>query len=254
MTGALFGDIVGSVYEFRPVKTADFPLFSHRSCFTDDTVLTVATADALISGAGYGKKYREYYRLYPDAGYGGMFHHWAGNPSAGPYGSYGNGSAMRVSPIGYAFGTLDEVLREAERSAAVTHNHPEGIRGAQAVAAAVFLARTGTSKEELRRFLETRFSYDLSRRLDDIRPSYGFDVTCQGSVPESLLAFFESDSCEDAVRKAVSLGGDADTMGCIAGAVAQAFYGLPADLEKRVLGMLTPKLREVTVRFRERYE
>ena len=164
MTGALFGDIVGSVYEFRPVKTADFPLFSRRSCFTDDTVLTVATADALISGAGYGKKYREYYRLYPDAGYGGMFHRWAGNPSAGPYGSYGNGSAMRVSPIGYAFGTLDGVVREAERSAAVTHNHPEGIRGAQAVAAAVFLARTGTPKEELRRFLQTRFGYDLSRR------------------------------------------------------------------------------------------
>ena len=253
MIGAIFGDIVGSVFERHPVKNIEFQLFSRNSRFTDDTVLTIATADAIMSGTDYGVKYRDYYRWYPHAGYGGMFHRWARKPGSAPYGSFGNGSAMRVSPVGWAFNNLETVLLEAERSAAVTHNHPEGIKGAQATAAAIFMARTGSSQTDIRRFIESRFGYDLSPKLDDIRPAYSFDVTCQGSVPESIIAFLESDSCEDAVRKAISLGGDADTQACIAGSIAEAFFGLPTELSEMVLRTLDDRLREVARKFREKY-
>ncbi len=253
MIGALFGDIVGSVFEGHPIKHAEFELFSRYSRFTDDSVLTVATADAIMTGASYAEKYREYYRRYPHAGYGGMFHQWAGNAGSAPYGSFGNGSAMRVSPIGWAFNDLETVLSEAKKSAAVTHNHPEGIKGAQATAASVFLARTGATKEDIKSFIQSRFGYDLSRTLDEIRPWYSFDITCQGSVPESIIAFLESESCEDAIRKAISLGGDADTQACIAGSIAEAYFGLPVAFAQKVLEMLDDHLRAVTLQFQKKF-
>jgi ADP-ribosylglycohydrolase len=172
---------------------------------------------------------------YPHAGYGSSFYHWIFSPHDGPYNSWGNGSAMRVSPVGFAFDSIDDVMREAERNAAVTHNHPEGIKGAQATALAVFFARKGESKEYITREISNRFAYDLSRSLDEIRPGYSFDVSCQGSVPESIIAFLESRDFEDAVRKAISLGGDSDTMACIAGGIAQAFYKeIPEFITKNV--------------------
>jgi ADP-ribosylglycohydrolase len=202
-----------------------FELFPPGARFTDDTVLTVATAEALLGDGDYSGAYRRYGRAYPNAGYGGSFYRWLLSEDAGPYDSWGNGAAMRVSPVGFAMGTSDDVLEEAARSATVTHNHPEGIKGAQATALVVFLARSGADKEDIRSEIECRLGYDLGRSLDAIRPTYRFDVSCQGSVPESLIAFLESTDFESAVRNAVSLGGDADTMACIAGGVAQAFYG-----------------------------
>lgn len=254
MVGAIAGDIIGSVYEGNPIKTTDFPLFSGRSRFTDDTVHTVALADCILHGTDYTAKLKEYFRNYPHAGYGGMFYRWASSRESGPYYSFGNGSAMRVSPAGYAFGTLQETLEQAEKSAAVTHNHPEGIKGAQATAAAIFLARQGKSKNDIREFVESEFAYDLSEPLDSIREWYHFDVTCQGSVPQAIIAFLESDSYENAVRNAVSLGGDSDTQACITGGIAQAFYGgVPRDITDRVLELLDDRLRAVTVEFMDRY-
>ena len=196
-----------------------------RSRFTDDSVLTVAVAEVLASGGNYTDSIQRWARAYPRAGYGGAFRKWMWSEAARPYGSFGNGSGMRASPVGWARTSLEEALAEARRSAEVTHDHPEGIKGAQAVAAAVFLARTGSSKDEIRSTIATRLGYDLSRRLDDLRAEYTFDVTCQGSVPEALIAFLESSGWEDAVRRAISLGGDADTLACMTGAVAEAFYG-----------------------------
>jgi len=254
VVGAIIGDIVGSIYEHHNIKRPAFPLFGRSCRFTDDTVLTVAVADAILCGAPYAEKLREWHALYPHAGYGGSFRRWASTPGAGPYNSWGNGSAMRVSPVGYAFDTIGSVLDEAASSAAVTHNHPEGIKGARAVAAAVFMARTGSSKDDIRHFVESEFNYDLTRTIDGIRPSYRFDVSCQGSVPEALIAFMESVDFEDAVRKAVSLGGDSDTIACIAGAVAGAFYGgVPGGIRARALAHLDDRLRGVVVRFVERY-
>lgn len=250
MWGAVAGDIIGSVYEGRPVKDTDFPLFQSASCFTDDTVLTVATAEVLLDGGDYREAYQRYFARYPGAGFGGFFMQWAAAGETEPYNSFGNGSAMRVSPVGWAFDSLDEVVKEAERSAAVTHNHPEGIKGAQAVAAAVFLARTGNTRETIRIGLEDLFGYELDRRLDDIRPGYRFDVTCQGSVPEALIAFFESHDFESAVRNAVSLGGDADTQAAMAGAVAEAYYGgVPAGIRRAVEQRLDRGLMAVINRF-----
>jgi ADP-ribosylglycohydrolase len=254
MLGALAGDIIGSVYEGWPHKATDFPLFSPASTFTDDSVLTVATAEALLGARRYEEVYREFARRYPHAGYGGAFLQWIFAHAAGPYGSWGNGSAMRVSPIAWARRSLDEVLAEAARSAAVTHNHPEGIKGAQAVAMAIFLARTGSSKSEIRREVSGRFGYDLDRRVDEIRPTYQFDVSCQGSVPEALLCFLESRNFEEAVRLAVSLGGDADTQACIAGAVAEAFHGgVPEQIASEVWIRLPEEFRSVVGRFRKRF-
>ncbi|HEX8904586.1 MAG TPA: ADP-ribosylglycohydrolase family protein, partial [Longimicrobiaceae bacterium] len=226
MIGAIAGDVIGSVYEQNPAGGPGFrPLVAARACFTDDTVLTVATADAILRGGDYAAAYRAWGNRHPRAGYGGAFRSWLTVPGAGPYNSWGNGSAMRVSPVGWAFDSEDEVLREAARSAAVTHDHPEGIKGAQAVALALFLARGGATKEEIRREIAARFGYDLSRTVEGIRPGYGFHVSCMKSVPEALVAFLDSDDAEHAIRLAVSLGGDADTQAAIAGSVAEAFYG-----------------------------
>ncbi|MHB8766970.1 MAG: ADP-ribosylglycohydrolase family protein [Deferrisomatales bacterium] len=249
MIGAIAGDIIGSTYEFRPLKTTDFPLFAEGSTFTDDTVLTVATAVALLDGGDYAGHYRRWGLRYPDLGYGSMFRQWLRSEDLRPYGSYGNGSAMRVAPIGWAFDTLEEVLREAESSARATHDHPEGIKGAQAVAGSVFLARAGAGKDGIRAFA-TSFGYDLGRTLDAIRPAYRFDETCQGSVPESLLCFLESEDFEGAVRNAVSLGGDADTMACIAGGIAEALYGgVPEGIRHRVLRLITVEMGSLVNRF-----
>ena len=254
MLGAIAGDIIGSVYERRPTKRPDFELFGPGSVFTDDSVLTVATAEVLLEGGDYAQAYRRWYRRHPDRGYGPGFVRWASLDDAGPYGSLGNGSAMRVSPVGWAFGSLDQVLREARRSAEVTHDHPEGIKGAQAVAAAVLLARMGTPREEIRSRLAGAFGYRLDRTVDRIRPGYRFDPTCPGSVPEALIAFLDSRGWEDAVRKAVSLGGDSDTLACIAGAVAEAFYGrVPEPVRREAERRLTPDMLAVVRRFEARY-
>ncbi|MDQ7785539.1 MAG: ADP-ribosylglycohydrolase family protein [Desulfomonilaceae bacterium] len=252
MLGAIAGDIIGSVYEGSGIKTTDFPLF-HTNCrFTDDTVLTVAVADSILTGVGYSEKLKEYYRYYPWAGYGGTFQVWAASEDNEPYNSWGNGSAMRVSPVGFAFETLDDVLEQAERSAEVTHNHPEGIKGAQSVAAAVFLARTGRDKRYIKKFIEERFEYNLSEPLDSIRTWYRFDVSCQGSVPQAITAFLESTDYEDAVRNAISLGGDSDTIACIAGGIAEAFYdGVPSPIVERVRGILDDRLWGVVSAFRD---
>jgi ADP-ribosylglycohydrolase len=263
MLGAIAGDVIGSVYEGDPVKTPHFhPLF-HDACRpTDDTVLTVAVADAILRGADadtvpdgedFVDKLKEYFLTYPYAGYGGSFIRWASSTRRKPYGSWGNGSAMRVSPVGFAFDTLEEVLEQARRSAEVTHNHAEGVKGAQAVASAIFLARTGKSKEAIKAYVSETFAYNLDRTLDQIRPDYQFEVSCQASVPESIIAFLESDGYEDAVRKAVSLGGDADTMACIAGGIAHAYYGIPDEIQAEVWDRLDDRLRRVTREFMDRY-
>lgn len=256
MLGAIAGDIIGSPFEGwgLQIKTAEFDLFTERSRFTDDTVLTVAVAKAILSGMDYTSTFKLYGRRYPRAGYGGAFHKWIHSANSAPYNSWGNGSAMRVSPVGWAFDTVEDVLLEAERTAEVTHNHPEGIKGAEATALAVFLARTGESKEEIRSQIAGRFSYDLNRTLADIRPTYTFDVSCQGSVPESIIAFLESDGFECAVRNAISLGGDSDTMACIAGAITEAFYGgVPAEIASAVRTRLPDELVEVIDEFRDRF-
>ena len=253
MLGAIAGDIIGSIYEFHNIKTGDFPLFSPGCTFTDDTVLTVALAECILHGGDYGEKMREYYRLYPGAGYGGMFRHWA-QTGATAYNSFGNGAAMRISPAGFAFETLDEVLAQARRFTEPTHNHPEGIKGAQATAAAIFLARTGGTKLQIREHVERSFGYDLSRPLNVIRPVYRFNETCQATVPEAITAFLESTGFEDAIRKAVSLGGDSDTLACITGGIAHAFYGgVPENIERAVYEILDERLAKVTREFMGRF-
>ena len=255
MLGAIAGDIIGSVHEFAGTKSADFDLFVPGSRFTDDTVLAVAVADCLLNGVDYVDTFHQYFANYPDAGYGLRFLRWAASGLRGPYNSFGNGSAMRVPAVGYAFDTLDDVLAESERSASGTHNHPEGIKGAQATAAAVFMARRGDTKQRIKDSLHAMFGYCLSDRLDDLRPTYRFDESCQGTVPAALIAFFESGSYEDAVRKAISLGGDADTLACITGAVAEAHYGgVPPHIAVPSMARLDDQLRHVVVRFRARYQ
>lgn len=238
MLGAIVGDIIGSVYEFTSDKTKDFPLFSPGCHPTDDSLMTLAvgcTCATVDPEDEYGFKttlcslMREIGRKYPDAGYGGEFFAWLQSDTPRPYGSYGNGSAMRVSPVAYAAGSLAETERLAKWSAEVTHDHPEGIRGAQAVAAAVYLARKGKSKEVIRSYLTEKY-YDLHFTPDEIRPAYTFDVTCAGSVPQALVCFLFSEDFEDAVRLAVSLGGDGDTLAAMAGAVAGAYYGVPEEI------------------------
>jgi ADP-ribosylglycohydrolase len=255
MLGAIAGDVIGSVYEHRPVKTADFrPLLSGASRYTDDTVLTVATADAILGDGDYAASYRRFGRAHPNAGYGKSFREWLLTPGGGPYGSWGNGSAMRVSPIGWAFDTEAKVLAEAERSAAVTHDHPEGIRGAQAVALAVFLCRNGAEKADVRAEIASRFGYDVARTVDEIRPSYRFQVSCQESVPEAIVAFLDSGNFEDAVRLAISLGGDADTQAAIAGSIAEVAYGgVPEGILLWVLDRMPGDLMVVVRAFGERY-
>ena len=254
MLGAIAGDIIGSSWEGSGDKRYDFPLFSKESRFTDDTVMTVAVAHALLDEIDYAEAMREYGLRYPFAGYGMKFGRWLADASLGPYGSYGNGGAMRVSPVAWAMRTLDAVLEEAARSAAPTHNHPEGTKGAQAVALAVFLARNAVEKEAIRREIASRFHYDLSRTVDEIRLRYLPDVTAPGSVPESIISFLDADSFEAAVRNAVSLGGDTDTMACMAGAIAEAYFGgVPAPIAREVESRLPAEFQRVIDRFGERY-
>lgn len=250
LLGAIAGDVIGSVYEWHSTKETDFRLFCPYSKFTDDTVMTVANADWLLTRDSLLGIMQDYGNRYPDAGYGGMFRAWLRADEPQPYGSFGNGSAMRVSPVGWAFDTLEETLEAAGKSAEVTHDHPEGIKGAQAVAACIYLARTGKSKQEIKAYVESRFGYDLNRTCAAIRPSYKFDVTCQGSAPESVIAFLESTDFESAVRLAVSLGGDADTMGAIAGGIAEAYYGgVPRHIRVEVIKRLPKEFREVMRKF-----
>jgi ADP-ribosylglycohydrolase len=254
MLGAIAGDVIGSVFENQPTKTVEFHLFSDRSTFTDDTVLTVAVAYAILNDLEYGPTIKAFGRRYPHAGYGASFYQWLWKPGFEPYNSWGNGSAMRVSPVGYAFEGVERVLEEALKSAEVTHNHPEGIKGAQSTALAIYLARTGRGKKEIREEIEDRFGYDLRRKLDEIRPNYEFNVSCQGSVPESIIAFLESNGVEDAIRKAVSLGGDSDTMGCIAGSIGEAYYGeVPREIVQGVKPRIPGELWSVVEDFCRQY-
>ena len=291
MLGAIIGDIVGSVYEWNNIKTKDFPLFRDDCMFTDDTVMTIAVADAIMQGReitrgsgmdAYGSIFiepdilidtmKKWGRLYPNSGYGGRFGNWLFVGDRKPYNSLGNGSAMRVSPCGWVIGLqqfirmgFDGVLALAEESASVTHNHPEGIKGAQATAMAIYYARHGKAREDvdayknyIRRDLGNRgdsafvdlFNYDLSRTLDEIRPGYRFNETCQKTVPEAIIAFLESTGFEDAIRNAISLGGDSDTLAAITGSIAEAAYGIPEEIADKALGYLDAPLREVYDRWR----
>lgn len=254
MLGAIAGDVIGSLFEGSGLKIKEFPLLSPKNAYTDDTVLTVAIASAILDQGDYADSLRKFGRCHPGRGYGGHFHQWLRDDSLGPYNSWGNGSAMRVSPVGWALDSVEDVLVEAKRSADVTHNHPEGVRGAQAVALSVYLARRGAEKIQIRQEITTRFGYDLTRTADEVRSGYSFDVSCQGSVPESIICFLDSDDFESSVRLAISLGGDADTMACIAGGISEAYYGdVPESVELSVRGLLDSDLREVVDRFRARY-
>ena len=254
MIGAIAGDIIGSVYEAHPIKTKEFSLFHPQCRFTDDSVLTIAVAQAILTDHDYCRWVWEIGRRHPHAGYGGTFIRWLHSSDPQPYNSWGNGSAMRVSPVGWAFDRADIVMREAARSAEISHNHPEGSKGAQATALAVFLARTEHNKALIKSEITTRFGYDLNRTLNSIRPSYGFDISCQGTVPQALAAFFDSDSYEDAVRNAVSLGGDSDTLACITGGIAEAFYGaVPEEIEAEVAKYLSTDLWQICESFRQKY-
>lgn len=254
MLGSIAGDIIGSVYEHRPIKTTEFPLFQSRSRFTDDSVMTVAVARSILDKADYAATLKAFGRKYPNAGYGAAFFNWLFSPESRPYNSWGNGAAMRVSPVGFAFESPEEVLMEAKKTAEVSHNHPEGIKGAQATALAVFLARTGSAKDEIRSEISRRFGYDLDRTIDEIRPRYSFDISCQGTVPESIIAFLESKDFEDAVRIAVSLGGDSDTLACITGGIAHAFYKeIPQEIVSEVRGRLPDELLNIIERFSAHY-
>ncbi|MFH1328910.1 MAG: ADP-ribosylglycohydrolase family protein [Candidatus Bathyarchaeota archaeon] len=255
MLGAIAGDIIGSVHEFDAVKTEDFPLFVKRSRFTDDSVLTIATAEKLLEGGDYAASYRKWANKYPAAGYGGMFREWFVDYSAGPYNSFGNGSAMRIAPVGFAFDTLEEVLKEARKSAETTHNHPEGVKGAQATAAAVFLARKGRSKKEIAEYITREFSYKLTESVAEIRSYYEFNESCQGTVPQAIISFLESNDYEDAIRKAISLGGDADTLACITGGIAQAFYGgVPEKIVGQARAILCPDMLAIVDAFMNKFK
>ena len=262
MYGAILGDIIGSPYEFdRGSKTKDFPLFSRHSEFTDDTVMTIAVADAFLPVQPEMEddairqrvimKMQKYGHLYPHAGYGGRFRRWLRDKHPQPYNSWGNGSAMRVSSVGWLYNDLETVRRMARLSAEVTHNHPEGIKGAEATASAIFLARTGSTKAEIKAYIEENFRYDLSRTCDEIRPEYYHVESCQETVPEAIPAFLEGQSFEDVIRTAVSLGGDCDTLTCIAASMAEAFYGVPEELKIECRKRLPEDLREVLQRFDE---
>jgi ADP-ribosylglycohydrolase len=255
MIGALVGDIIGSVYEFNAMKEYNFPLFTNRSNYTDDSVLSIAVADCILTSSSYVDKLHEYTLAYPNRGYGAGFLRWVESGSRDPYNSWGNGSAMRVSPVGFAFNTVDLILKEAKRSAEVTHNHPEGIKGAQATALSIFMARTGSSKDDIREKITAQFGYDLNRTVEDIRPDYEFNESCQGTVPEAIIAFLDSNDFESAIRLAISLGGDADTLGCITGGIADAFYGgVPSYIAEPAISMFDNKLRGVIDQFCMRYK
>lgn len=256
MYGALLGDIIGSPFEFdMGNKSKEFPLFSKNSTFTDDSVMTIAVGNAFLDAQPNAdiewirrrliSSMKQYGRKFPRAGYGGMFRRWLKCDDPQPYGSFGNGSAMRVSSAAWLYNDLETVRSMARLSAEVSHNHPEGIKGAEATASAIFLARTGSTKEEIKAFIVENFGYDLSRTCDEIRPGYHHVETCQETVPEAITAFLEGESFEDVIRTAVSLGGDCDTLTCIAGSIAEGFYGVPEELKQECRNRLPEELRKV---------
>ena len=260
MYGAILGDIIGSPYEFDMGNNSKkFPLFSNKSTFTDDSVMTVAVANAFLDAMPNADiewiRYRlissmkQYGKLFPYAGYGGMFRRWLQRDDPQPYGSFGNGSAMRVSGVAWLYNDLQIVRSMARLSAEVSHNHPEGIKGAEATASAIFMARTGSSKAEIKAYIENEFGYNLNRTCDDIRPGYHHVESCQETVPEAITAFLEGESFEDVIRTAVSLGGDCDTLTCIAGGIAEGFYGVPEDLKQECRNRLPKELLDVLKKF-----
>jgi len=260
MYGAILGDIIGSPFEFdMGSKTKEFPLFSGNSAFTDDSVMTIAVAEGFLNSnlsaddslirQRLVESMQRYGKRYPYAGYGGMFSRWLKSANPQPYGSFGNGSAMRVSSVGWLFEDLQTVRHMACLSAEVTHNHPEGIKGAEATASAIFLARTGSTKAEIKAYIEKQFGYDLNRTCDEIRPDYRHVESCQETVPEAITAFLEGESFEDVIRTAVSLGGDCDTLTCIAGSIAEGFYGVPEELKQQCRNRLPEPLLEALQRF-----
>ena len=248
--GAIIGDIAGARFEFRNEKSINVKLFTAADKFTDDTVMTIAVADWLLTGASLPNIMRDWGRRYPRSGYGGMFFRWLfSKEEQPPYNSFGNGAGMRVSPCGYIARTLDEALDLAMQSAEVTHNHSEGIKGAQAIASAIFLARQHTPKEDIRRYIEHTFGYNLQRTCDDIRPTYEFDETCQGSCPEAIIAFLDSTDYESAIRLAISLGGDSDTIACMTGGIAAAYYGIPDWMIEKAVKYLPADMIDIINRF-----
>ncbi len=254
MIGAIIGDIMGSIYEWNNIKTKEFPLFRDKCFFTDDTVMTIAVAEDLINGGekdDFIDAMKKYGRMYPDAGYGGRFGTWLFFESREPYHSYGNGSAMRTAAVGWWLDSLEETRAMAALAARVTHDHPEGIKGAESTAAAIFLIRIGHSKAEIKEYVEREFGYDLSRTLDEIRPSYRFNESCQDTVPQAIIAFLESTDFEDAIRNAISLGGDSDTLAAITGSIAEAAYSVPQWIQDQVWEYLDEPLREVLRRWQE---
>jgi len=256
MLGALAGDIIGSVYEFCNTKSTDFALFCGASTFTDDSVMTLAVAKWLVEDEAHTRHYlidcmQELGNRYPHAGYGGRFGMWLEEENPQPYNSWGNGAGMRVSPVGLYAKTLDEALELAALTASVSHNHLEGVKGAQAIATSVFLCKQGKTKEEIKDYVEKTFGYNLHRTIAEICPRYRFDVSCQGSVPEAIIAFLEGNSFEEVIRLAISLGGDSDTIGAMAGAIAACMYPIPEDIAKRCDSILTDDLRDIKDRFME---
>ena len=254
--GAIAGDVIGSAYEFNPTREYDFELFTPKSTFTDDTVLTMANALWLLEDETHSHERLAniMYDLcwkYPGRGYGGRFAHWIQSDHPQPYNSFGNGSAMRVSPVGYYAKSLDEALELAKISAEVTHNHPEGIKGAQATAAAIFLARKGKTKQEIRDYVTQTFGYDLSRTLDEIRPTFTFDETCQHTVPEAITCFIEGKDFEDVVRLSVALAGDADTIAAIAGSISSAVDDVPSEITQPVIALLSEEFCTILLRFNQ---
>ncbi len=259
MYGAILGDIIGSIYEFdRSPKKKEFPLFVMASRYTDDSVMTVAVAEALLDTLGGSRFERrnavilsmqKWGRRYPDAGYGGRFYDWLFTRNPHPYNSWGNGSAMRVSAAGWLYDSLEETQQAAEDTAMVSHNHPEGIKGAVATASVIWAARNGWSKDQIRKYVEKEF-YPLKKTCDEIRPTYRFDVSCKGTVPQAITAFLEGDSFEDVIRTAVSLGGDCDTLTCIAGGMAEAMYGVPEEMKAECRKRIEPDMVEVLDRFK----
>ena len=262
MLGAIVGDIIGSPYEFdRGNKTKDFPLFTEESQFTDDSIMTIAIAEALMNADIKNKEdvqreviisMQKWGKNYPDAGYGMMFSGWLDEDYPRPYNSYVNGSAMRVSPVGWISSSVEETKEIAKWTAEVSHNHPEGIKGAEATATAIMLARENATKQEIKKYIEANYNYNLSRTCDEIRPGYYHIESCQKTVPEAIIAFLEGDSFEDVIRNAVSLGGDSDTLTCIAGSIAEAYYGIPEAILLIIEQKLSPEMIEVIRLFRRR--
>ena len=261
MIGSIIGDIVGSVYEFTPnnIKTKQFEFFNPNGSYTDDSILTFATADWLLHGgevAHYYSKYGEKYP-WPMGGYGGRFKLWLvrsiRHQDYRPYNSCGNGSAMRVGPVGWAFDTIEEILAKAKESAECTHNHPEGIKGAQATALAIMMARHGCDKNEIRSEIEKRFEYDLQFTCEQIRPTYTWGGTCQDSVPQAIVAFLDGEDYEDSIRNAISIGGDSDTIGCITGSIAEAYFGVPADLRNSAMNYLPEEFQSIISEFENKF-